>query len=268
MTLRCVLAATCGAFILTFLPYIASAETISAGFPPHSLWLSKMNASAGENIHIYTVVFDSGTSSVTGQIDFFVDDASIATRDFKLAAGESSIISTDWTAQVGTHSFTARIDELKDSETGQPISISNASAGSISLAVSPPLPPSPVAAAVSSAQATFASTSPVVIQTASNIVQRAESVRKSAVSALQGALQKASKSGTNAPQGFVLGTSTKATQTASPGSLFPNIWQAILQGLLFVCQIQWLFYVALLAIIYILYKLMRTYFRERRHPSF
>ncbi|MBI5470114.1 hypothetical protein HY968_02215 [Candidatus Kaiserbacteria bacterium] len=253
------IAIVCG--VLLAIPFTTSAEILSAGFPPHSLWLSKTNASAGENIRIYTVVYDSGTAAISGTVSFFVDDAVLAQQQFKLASGDSSIISADWTAKEGAHAFTARIDGLKD-DRGSPISISNASAESVSLAVSSPAPPSGMQAAITSAQTTFASTTPIALQTASKIANTAEFVRKSAVASLQGALNKNPKS-----SGFVLGTST-AAETASSGSLFSNIWEAILKALLFICQIQWLFYAAVLAIVYILFKLLRTYLLERRRPNF
>lgn len=83
------------------------------------------------------------------------------------------------------------------------------------------------------------------------------------------AAQLAAASSSPAKQGEVLGASTydpgaQTTAAASSGNALGTIWRGILTGLLYVFKLQLLFYLALLFVLYVLYKIVQGFFRYRR----
>src|SRR5512141_2341625 len=100
------------AFAVSLLLPTCVFAAIPAGFAPGALWLSKTEASAGETIKVFTVLYDSSANPLEGDLDFIVDGDSIQTLHFKLGAGESQMLSADWVAEEGVHTFSAALNNV------------------------------------------------------------------------------------------------------------------------------------------------------------
>ncbi|MBI5457196.1 hypothetical protein HY971_00535 [Candidatus Kaiserbacteria bacterium] len=253
--------------VFAFLPFFVFAATsaVPAGFATGSLWFSKTEVVAGETLKIYTVVYDSSTSAIEGDVVFNVDTKEIGTQHFKLAAGETQILSSAWTATGGTHTFGASLRNV----TGVSGTIANVETNSVSIKVAEAVP-SPLSQYTNTVTNIIASSTPVVTNIAQSFYGMTESVRQGAVEALK--RQLAASEGLRAQ---VLGTSTSQTSrdaTDSPNeksaSILGSLWRGALSTLLFICNLRVLFYGLLLFVVFVLYKLLRTWMRERRAHSY
>lgn len=231
-----------------------------AGFATGSLWLSKTEVTAGETLKIYTVVYDSTVSPIEGDVVFNVDAKEIGTQHFKLAAGETQILSYGWTATPGTHTFGASLKNVS----GLSGTLENAETNSVSIKVAEAVP-SPLAQYTNTVTNIIASSTPVVTNIAQNFYGITESVREGAVEALKKQL-----AASGGPKAQVLGTSTsQASQSTAPSpnaenaSILGSLWRGLVSMLLFICNLRVLFYGLLLFVIFALYKLLRTWMRER-----
>jgi len=247
---------------LLLLPLAALAE-VPAGFPSSSIWLSKTDLADGESVTIYTVVYNSTDESLSGSVTFLVDGTAIGQKDVSAAPGTTHILSHAWSATEGEHAFSARlagdIEGLSETETATT---------SVTVAPKPP-PPESVVKTVEAAgaiQAAIASSTPIVQSVASTTVSTAESIRQSAVSALE-RLQD-----TDEPEGEVLGAEDEsaspeenAARSFDIGGWVHNAWQALIGALLFVARSPLWFYVAVAVVLFVLFQFMRTAMSDRRH---
>lgn len=241
-------------------------QNVSAGFAPGSLWLSKTVAAADETLKIYTVIYDSATSSIEGDVEFAIDGKSLGSSHFKLAPGETQIVSYPWTAAAGTHSFTASLRNIAD--TGGIATETN----TVSIVVAD-APPTALSQAVTAATNIFTSSSPAVRDIASSGYAAAEDMRTKGADWLTSALYSDQKPASSTPQqaegataGKVLAAEVYRPQTTStqrPG-MFGPIKRAVLATLLFVFSSRWLFYSAVLAVLYVLFKVAQGFFRFSR----
>jgi hypothetical protein len=239
----------------------------AAGFAPGSLWLSMTEVTAGETLKIFTVVYDSSTSPIEGDVVFNVDAKEVGTQHFKLAAGETQILSSAWTATAGSHTFEAK---LKNISGASDIASMQTNSTNISVAAAPP---SPIVQITNTATNLFASTSPTVQNIANTIFDTTEDWRQAGSDFLSKALY-ADIAHTPevdtfaaAENGEVLGTSTlkaAASSTVQKGGILGSIKRWILTTLLYIFNIRWLFYLSLLAVLYILFKIVQGFFRYRR----
>ena len=251
-------------FAAALLPLAASAASggIPAGFAPTSIFASETNIASGDTISLFSVLYNSSADTLTADVVFTVDGTAVGTKHVSLDAGATQTPSVTWSAATGSHTASAHLENIVSSA-GEGASISNDKADTITLTVAPPPPPSPTVAAIANVTDVVQNAAPAA-QTAFNSL---ENLRENAVNTLTQQLAASSASSTK-PNGQVLGAETynapaSDTSSSGGGGIFSALWQWILQILLYVCQIQWLFYLMLLVVLYILYKLVRTIFAER-----
>jgi hypothetical protein len=254
------------ACVVVFFPLLtlAASADIPAGFAPTSIFASQTNITAGDTISLFSVLYNSSSDTLTADVVFTIDGTSVGTKHVSLGAGETQTPSVSWTATTGSHTASAHLENIVSS-TGEGASLLNASADTITLTVAPPPPPSATTQAIDTVTSAIASSTPVVTNVAQNVYDLTEAVRQGAINALQNQL------GTStAPKGAVLGASTfnapqdaATSSDAASGSFLGSIWHSILGALLFICNMQILFYGCLLIVIFVLYKLLRTWMQER-----
>lgn len=251
-----------GAFLLTPLVALAAPGDIPAGFAPSSVFASKTSITAGDTVSLFSVLYNSSADELTLDVVFTIDGTSVGTKHVALAAGETQTPSVSWTSIEGTHTASAHLENVVGSDSG--ISLLNDKADTLTLTVAAPPPPSATVQAVNTVTSVIASSTPFVSNVANNVFNLTESVRQGAIDALENQL---SNTASAAPKGQVLGAETSVGQEenapAQKSSLFSSLWQRVLEGLLFICRLQVLFYLILLFVVFLLYKLLRTWMRER-----
>lgn len=260
------------ALSLTFAPFAHAQMPSPAGFAPSSVWLSKTSLTDGDTVSAFTVLYNASGAPLTGMLVFTEDGTGFATKSFTLAAGATEIESVSWAAKEGAHSIAARIENASDPATKTKTPLSNESAGSVNVTVAAPPPPPPAPVAVASGSGGNASTTGTsagavaLVQSAADTAYKAtESLRQAGAAALSRTVAEAAAS----PSGSVLGTSTSKVSAVPPStginSFIPLIWHGGLTALLFVFRLQILFYIALLFVLFVLYKLLRVLISDRRH---
>lgn len=196
-------------FFIVVAPLVSVAgETLSAGFPAQSIWVSKINPIAEEQIEIFTVVHNSSETNIRGKLVFTADGKRIAEKQFELAAGKTELESVFWTAEAGAHKFAAFIEGAANAKS-EALSISNKNAGEIEIKVANPPPPSAIEQSVKvvgTVAKDVASTSiPIISSIAKTVLQAAESFRESGIEFAEHQL---SEQAASAPT---------ASKTAAPG---------------------------------------------------
>jgi hypothetical protein len=254
------------------LPIIALAASPAAGFQTGSLWLSQTEARSGDALKIFTVVYDSSASPMQADVEFDLDGHALTTSHVSLNAGETQLVSADWSATAGEHTFTAALKNVS----GVSGALASTQTNSVALSVVA-APPSPMAQYTSVVNNVIASSSPVVQNIFQTVASTTEGWRLAGEQAVSSALAKAdgASATSTASHGQVLGAQIyKAPPSGGGGAstptqsgFFGNAWRLFLTGLLYVFQIQILFYIVLLLIIYILFKLFQAFWRERRHAA-
>ena len=172
-------------FLLLLVLPAWSEAAVRAGFPSQPLWLSSEQATAGDSVTIFTVLYNESEKTVGGNLVFTVDGQRITSLTFSLDAGKSSLESAQWKATAGNHTISALIESASDTSLDQTVTLSNEKAGSITLAVAEPPPPSPVIQAVSTVSniaGSIASTSlPLITSAAESVYRATEALRTNAV---------------------------------------------------------------------------------------
>ena len=251
---------------LLVLPAFALAAEINAGFPAQSIWVSTTNVTAGENVEVFTVVYNGTKATLKGAVAFLVDDGRIGAKDFELAAGASSIVSTAWKAVVGTHRLAAMIERASSSSLDDFITLSKKETTSITLIVAEPPPPPPLAKAATAASDIIAEAArvatPVVSESANAAYEFVESVRLDAISRLEKIV--GNTTSTKSPTtGSVAGTSTPSVagfneSGADTPSGFSQMKQVAASAALVAFQSRAIFYplfiFALFGLLYLLFR--------------
>lgn len=245
---------------LLLLPFAAFAEGVPAGFPPAAIWLSKTELRDGDSAVIYTVVYNSSTEAVAGNVVFLMGGEPLGTRSFNVASGETEIVSLPWTAKEGSRSFSARIEGSS--------ALSSTASGTTTVSVSPPPPPPPgVVEAIETAgtvKETIDTATPVVASIASSTYATTEGIRESTVRALE------RLASSTTPKGEVLGAEDQITPEENAGASFDigktiqNIWSAILNVLLFIARSPIWFYLLVLFVVIVVLSFVRTALSDRR----
>lgn len=246
---------------LLSIPLQAIAETASAGIPAGNIWLSKNSPIEKESVRVFLPVYNAGTTKISGDAVFSVDETKIGTTHFELDAGNSTIVSSPWTTTKGAHSITARLEGTVDAKTGTVISVSaNTQTLAVDIAERPPAPAlvQALTTAADIAQNTVSVALPVVTSVANAVFKETEQLRESAVVALENSLNGTNTSSeTTAPQGLVLGAETYRAPTTNDGLMATAVTAPASQGvmrilqtiLLFLVSYQWVFYPLLLLIL-------------------
>src|SRR3989344_4877243 len=264
---------------LIFVPFFAFAEARS-GFPDRSLWLSNAKPAYGEEIKIYTVVYNGTDADFSGTVLFLVDGKTHDSQEVKLGAQSSEVVATKWKAISGDHTFGARFGTGATSETLQQTT-------SLAVKVAEPPPPTALQESVKTATAvaaTFASSSaPIVTKVTGAVFEKTEAIRTAGIEYLESKLDEeesspvvAASAPSSSSPGLVAGTSTappaqsgkgfgtSSTAAASSGSnsTLHTIGQAGASALLFTMKNVYIFY-PLFAFIffYLLYRAYRLFRR-------
>lgn len=96
--------------ILPFASFAVEDTIMNAGFVPANIWYSQEPFFAGDKIRIYTVIFNGSTEDIVGTVEFLNDGITVGTTDFSLSGGgRVRDVWTDWVAEAGKHTITARI---------------------------------------------------------------------------------------------------------------------------------------------------------------
>ena len=199
-----------------------SEAAVRAGFPSQPLWLSSEQATAGDSVTIFTVLYNESAKAVGGNLVFTVDGQRIASLTFSLDAGKSSIQSAQWKATAGNHTISALIESASDTDLDQVITLSNEKAGSITLAVAEPPPPSQVIQAVSTVSniaGSIASTSlPLITSAVESVYGATEAFRTNAVAYFKekAADDSPPNAASEEPRGNVLSAETKSASGGTP----------------------------------------------------
>lgn len=91
----------------------AEAPIKNAGFVPANIWYSQEPFFSGDEIRIYTVIFNGSSEDLVGTVEFFDNGVSINTTDFSLASGgRVRDVWVDWVAHDGKHTITARLVDV------------------------------------------------------------------------------------------------------------------------------------------------------------
>lgn len=231
-----------GLFVACFslLPSVSLAETLSGGFPPRNIWLSRDSATAGDTVTIYAAVGNGSAEKIEGTVAFILDGKKIGTNEFILEGGKSSIQSVAWSATAGTHTISAKIEGAV---------LSNMETGAIEITVTAP-PPSPVADALNTASGAastiIASSSPFVLGAATTIFSTTESLRTRGQDYFDTKVAERQKRDTRSniegfgSEGIALGTSTERASDSTFGSMlasaqdgFYNVGQIIFRSAAF-----------------------------------
>ena len=255
-------------FLLLLIFPAPSQAAVKAGFPPQPLWLSKEQAIAGETVTIFTVLYNESEKTVGGNLVFTVDGQRVASLAFGLDAGKSSIQSAQWKATAGNHTISALIENASDTGLNQTVALVSEKAGSITLAVAEPPPPSSVTQAfstVSNIAGSIASTSlPLITSAVESVYGATEAFRTNAVAYFKEKvdgemidLRNQSLVTSGGSEGKVLSAETESASNgtsnasgfesaASAATPFSQVSQAAASAALFFFDSRALFYLALI----------------------
>ena len=233
----------------------------AAGFAPGSLWLSKTEAKAGETLKYLYGRVRQRPFPIEGDVVFTVDAKDAGTQHFKLNAGETQIVSSDWKAVAGTHTFGASLKNISGVA-----GVANTQTNSVNIAVTE-ASPSPITQYTNVVTNIISSSSPTVQNIVQKVASTTEGWRQAGVDWLNKAIYTDQSLATSAPKPDpeVLGTSTSnvvSSSTAQKGGFFASAWRYVLQALLFIFSLKILFYLCLLVVLYILYKIIRAVFPD------
>lgn len=223
----------------------------STYFPEQSLWLSDTKPTEGEKVRLYTVVYNGSQADISGTLTFYVDSKTQDTKDLALKSGESTVLSTVWTAEEGEHSFSARFAGRGSAE--------SESAVSASIVAKVDAPPSAVEQTLTQAKdvgSQIASTSiPVVSAVAGKVFETTESLRNAGIEYLENNTASASRAqrATSSPiEGFEAPTTTVADVDET--GIVGNIAQTASAAALFTLRSMWLFYPLLLLALLLVFR--------------
>lgn len=108
-------------FLTLFIPVISFAGTSPAGVPPGALWFSKEPIFAGETVSVFTLIYNSTDSALSGTIALRDGTTTLTKKEFVVAGrGAAEVIVFPWNVTPGNHSFSVVItqSELSGREVG------------------------------------------------------------------------------------------------------------------------------------------------------
>ncbi len=107
-------------FFLIFLLAFSFSHRISfaqnssnAGFIPSNIWYSKDPFEEGDNIKIYTLVFNPDSRQLSGSVLFFDNDVLLGKKTFVAGASQVAQVGLSWKATLGDHVIFAKIENTK-----------------------------------------------------------------------------------------------------------------------------------------------------------
>ncbi len=131
-------------------PAAKAAAIKNAGFIQSSIWFSKEPFFAGENIRIYSLIFNSRQEDFRGKAVFYDNNKILGESPFSvLGNGGSETVWIDWIPGAGQHKVSASITEATLSSPGKPaesVIVEDGQTSSLETTVAeapPPPPPAP-----------------------------------------------------------------------------------------------------------------------------
>jgi hypothetical protein len=106
-------------FIVLFLGFLLLpnykifAQSANTGFVSANIWYSKDPFQEGDNVKIYTLVFNPDTRELDGTVFFFDNDVLLGQKDFTVSGSGTKAINVNWTVTAGDHSIFAKIENAK-----------------------------------------------------------------------------------------------------------------------------------------------------------
>lgn len=95
---------------LFFLPIISFAEVSSnTGFIPGQIWYSQDPLMDGENVNIYTLLWNGSDSTLSFKVEFYDKTTVLGTREANVESLHSKEISIPWKVTSGDHIISAKI---------------------------------------------------------------------------------------------------------------------------------------------------------------
>jgi hypothetical protein len=261
-------------FCLLALPVLAHAQTsgLQAGFAPGSIWLSRSNVVAGDTVNINAVLYNSSENPLSGDLIYYIDGVSIGIKKFTLAAEESKIISTSWTAKAGAHSISARIGNTLNTTANVLAAVQNQTTGDIKVIIADPPAPSPAVQALntvtSAIQNGVMSGVPAVMGIANTLLDATEAIREDAKSALEKRLATSSDANPARPEnGVEKNAVSSGTATGGETSTLSKAVRAMAAAGLVVVSSKTLFYFSLALVLLLLIQILRVSMRDRKHKN-
>jgi hypothetical protein len=97
-----------------------AADTIikNAGFAPGNIWFSKNDFVPGDVVKVYTILWNGGKETITGEVVFYDNDFTIGKIPFSLPAGGTKIASVEWKVTDGYHKVYAVVATSKIGSSG------------------------------------------------------------------------------------------------------------------------------------------------------
>jgi len=92
--------------------YITFAQT-SAGFIPGNIWYSKDPFVEGDNIKIYTLIYNPDARQFSGTVFFFDKTTFLGSKDFSVEGKGLKDVSVDWKVTAGDHLIFGQIQNAK-----------------------------------------------------------------------------------------------------------------------------------------------------------
>ncbi len=89
------------------------AQSSNAGFVPGNIWYSIDPFQEGDKLKIYTVLFNPDPREFSGTVIFFDKTTFLGKKDFAITGRGVKDISIDWTATLGDHTISAKIENAK-----------------------------------------------------------------------------------------------------------------------------------------------------------
>ncbi len=256
----------------------AESASLRAGFAQSAIWMSRSNVVAGESVNIFTVLYNSSDSSISGDVVIEVDDSSIGAKGFALAAGETQVVSLPWISKVGSHSISARVEKVLDSKINASTAVSDKTTGTITVSIEAPPPPSSTVQVLSTVasviEAGIASSTPKVLNALTSLYNKTESLRTEAKAVLEKQVADGAKTATlKSPpkqENAVAENGQPGSTSASPSAVQASESflstagrYAALAGLTIVSS-KTLFYISLALVFLLIIQMIRVFFRERR----
>ena len=91
----------------------ALAQSSNAGFVPANIWYSQDPFEEGDEVKIYTVIFNPDSRQLSGSVIFFDNSVFLGKKDFTAEAKSVKDVYLDWTATAGEHSIFGKIENAK-----------------------------------------------------------------------------------------------------------------------------------------------------------
>ena len=120
--------------LVLFLGWLSIVGAQDFGFLNSNIWFSKSNFFVGEEVRIYTAIFNGSDMDVDGLVGFFDNGEKIGEANFSLArGGRIQDVWIDWTPSIGEHLISARIVSARGSDGNQSTVLNNQSSGELNV---------------------------------------------------------------------------------------------------------------------------------------